>query len=332
MAEKILSQDEVNALLTGISGGEVETEMAPSSSEAFRSFDISGQERIIRGRMPTLEIINDRFARLFQVSISTLLRKAVEFTPKSVSVCKFGEFVRKIPLPSSINLIKMDPLRGYALLVIDAQMVYLLVDRFLGGNGQTHVKAEGRDFSTVEQRFTQIAVNAMLQELQKAWTPVYPVTLSLARSEINPATAMVVAPTEVVVVVVFKLDIEGQGGNISICLPYPTIEPIREKLYSGFQSDQLQVDKQWMDRFKAQMEGCRASITVELGTAILSVQEATDLNIGDVIVLEKRVDDDLTLKVEGSPKFLGKPRVSRGNLAIEITSPIQHDKELDHDR
>ncbi len=325
MAEKILSQDEVNALLTGISGGEVETEMEPSFSAAARSFDIAGQERIIRGRMPTLEIINDRFARLSQVSISTLLRKPVEFTPKSISVRKFGEFVRKIPLPSSINLIKMDPLRGYALLVIDAQMVYLLVDHFLGGNGQTHVKAEGRDFSTTEQRFTQIAVNAMLQELQKAWTPVYQVTLSLARSEINPASAMVVAPTEVVVVVTFKLDIEGQGGDISLCLPYPTIEPIREKLYSGFQSDQLQVDNQWMDRFKTQLEGCRASVTVELGTAILSVQEATDLNVGDVIVLQKGVDDDLTLKVEGRPKFHGKPRVSRGNLAFQVTSSIQDD-------
>ncbi|TAK06430.1 MAG: flagellar motor switch protein FliM [Candidatus Manganitrophaceae bacterium] len=325
MSEKILSQDEITALLTGISGGEVQTEMAPSSSEAVRSFDISGQERIIRGRMPTLEIINDRFARSFQVSISALLRKPVEFTPKSISVRKFGEFVRKIPLPSSINLIKMDPLRGHALLVFDARMVYLFVDHFLGGSGQTHVKAEGRDFSIIEQRFTQIVVNAMLQELQKAWTPVYSVTLSLARSEMNPASAMIVVPTEVVVVVTFKLDIEGQGGEISLCLPYPTIEPIREKLYSGFLSDQLQVDNQWMERFKTELEGCCASVTVELGSAILSVREATDLNIGDIIVLQKGVDDDLTLKVEGRPKFQGKPRMTRGNLSFQITTAIQDD-------
>jgi len=327
MPEKILSQDEINALLTGISGGEVKTEMEPASPGEVRSFDLAGQERIIRGRMPTLDTVNDRFAKLFQATISTLLRKPVDFTSKGVSVRKFGEFVRIIPLPSSINLIKMEPMRGHALLILDAQMVYLIVDHFLGGKGQTHVKTEGRDFSPVEQRFTQITVNAMLQDLQKAWTPVHPMTFSLARSEMNPASAMVVPATEAVVVVTFRLEIEGQGGDISFCLPYPTIEPIRDKLYGAVQNDQVQMDKQWMDQFKAELDGCHASVTVELGTAILSVQETIDLNVGDVIVLGKNVDDDVVLKVEGRPKFFGKPRVSRGNLAFQITSTVQDDAD-----
>lgn len=327
MAEKILSQAEVDALLKGVTEGAVETQQPELPREGIRSYDLTSQERIIRGRMPSLEVINERFARIFQVTLSSLLRKPVDFMPGSIEIIKFGEFIKRVPMPSSINLIKMEPLRGHILLVIDARMVFMLLDHLFGGSGQTHVKTEGRDFTTIEQRFIRKIVEKFVEDLERAWTPVHPVKVSFARSEINPQFAMIVVPTEVVIAVTFRLEIEDDGRDIFLALPYPTIEPIRDKLYGGFQSDHLEMDRGWVDRLKKQLRGCRVSLSVDLGDTNLSVQEVSDLSVGDVILLDQRVEEDLELKVEGRPKFYAKPGIHRGNIGVQIRSLIHEPKE-----
>lgn len=331
MAEKVLSQAEVDALLKGVASGEVETEAVSAPADGARSYDLTSQERIIRGRMPSLEIVNERFTRLFQVSLSAMLRRPVEFAAVSIQATKFGEFMKKIPLPSSINLVKFEPLKGHVLIVIDATMVYLLIDHFFGGTGQTHVKTEGRDFTPIQQRFISKVLGLMLVDLQKAWTPLHPVSITFARSEINPQFAMVVVPTEVVLTVTFRLEIEGAGKTASreifLCLPYPTIEPIRDKLYSSFQSDQLDVDRQWTTRFRSQLQRCSTVVTAELGATVLNVNEVSRLAVGDVIVLDTRVNDDLELRVEGRPKFYGKPGMHRGKPAFQISGVIGSPEE-----
>ncbi|MFY9268935.1 MAG: flagellar motor switch protein FliM [Candidatus Manganitrophaceae bacterium] len=328
MAEKILSQDEVDALLKGLGGGKVDVQQPAQPVSGIRSYDLTTQDRIIRGRMPSLEIINERFGRFFQVSVSSTLRREVEFTPVSVEIVKFGEFMRKIPLPSSISVVKMDPLRGYVLLVIDSAVIYRWIDLLFGGSGQTHVKIEGRDFTQIEQRVIRKIVDLLLQDLQKAWTPVIPVKITLARSEINPQFAMIVAPTEVAVIACFKLEMDGQGKEIFLCLPYPTIEPVREKLYGGFQSDQLEVDRQWTERFKDQLTGTFVSVGIELGAAMLTVREVINLAVGDVITLDRGTDDFLEMAVEGSPKFYGRPGVHHGNRAFQVVGVLDEAKKV----
>jgi len=327
MAEKVLSQAEVDALLKGVSEGSVDTRQTEGSLSGIRPYDLTSQERIIRGRMPNLEIINERFARFFQASVSSLLRKEVEFTPGSVEVTKFGEFMKKIPLPSSINLLKMDALRGVGVLVLDAALVYQILDLLFGGKGQTHVKVEGREFTPIEQKIIRKFVGLMVEDLQKAWTPVHPVRISCLRSEINPQFAMVVAPAEVAVTMSFKFDVGGAAKEVYLCLPYPTIEPIREKLYGGFQSDQLEVDREWAQRFRDRLLECSVRLMVELGTASLTVEEVIGLREGDVIVLEKGSGDELMLCVEGRPKFLGRPGSFRGKPALQISGQIRDQKE-----
>lgn len=323
MGEKILSQDEVEALIKGVNEGDVDTEAAEAPASGVRGYDLTSQDRIIRGRMPSLEIINERFARLFRVSISSLLRKEAEISPVSVDIVKFGEFARMIPLPSSINVIKMDPLRGHILIVLDAKGVYRMVDLYFGGQGQTYVKVEGRDFTTVEQRIIQRVIGMLLEDYQKAWSPLHRIKVVFVRSEINPQFAAVVAPTEVVVKVVFRMELEGEGCDIFICLPYPTIEPIRDKLYGGFQSDQLEVDGQWGVRFRSQLGGCLLNVTAEVGEASLTLDEVIHLSEGDIILLDKNINEDLTMKVEGRPKFSGRAGTHQGNPAFQITSLVQ---------
>lgn len=319
MAEKILSQDEVEALLQGVNSGEVATE-SEGKQEGTRDYDLTSQERIIRGRMPSLEIINERFARLFQASMTTFLKKEIEVVPVSIDVPKFSELMRKIPLPSSINIVKMDPLKGAVLIILDTKFVYRLVDLYFGGSGQTYVKIEGRDFTAIESRIIQKVVDKILADLETSWKPIFKVSITHIRTEINPQFAAVVTPTEVVVTTLFKIEIDGEGGDIFICMPYPTIEPIREKLYGSFQSDQDEENKVWSERFAEQITECGLNAVAEIGQAVLTVGELTRLSVGDVIMLNRTVRDDLDLKVEGKTVFHGRAGLHRGNVAFQITS------------
>ncbi|MFQ5779656.1 MAG: flagellar motor switch protein FliM [Nitrospiria bacterium] len=322
MADKILSQGEVEALVKGVKEGEVDTQVAEGPASGVRGYDLTNQDRIINRRMPSLEIINERFARLFQASLSSFLRKEVAFAPGSVDILKFGEFTKKIPPPSNINVIKMDPLRGHTLIVFDAKAVYRLVDLYFGGKGQTDVKIEGREFTTIEQRIARKIVTILLEDFERAWKPLHPVKILFARAETNPQFASVVAPTEVAIQICFKLEVEGEGGEVFVCLPYPTIEPIRDKLYSSFQSDQPEVDGKWGERFRTQLFNCNLSVTAEIGDAILTLDEVIHLSVGDIIVLNKNVSGNLGLKVEGRPKFYGRAGIYQGNRALQITSLI----------
>lgn len=320
---KILSQDEVDALLRGMTGGEIEVETdASPDADGVIVYDLTNQDRIIRGRMPTLEIINDRFARIFRTSISAALRKVVDISTTSIDMIKFGEFMRSLPVPTSLHIFRMEPLRGHAIMVIETRLVFNLVDSFFGGDGKSDIKIEGRDFTPIEHRVTRRVVEMVLADLEKAWRPVHEVSLVYHRSEINPQFAGIVPPTDVVVVVKFDLEMEQAAGTIIVCIPYSTLEPIRNKLYAGFQSDQLEVDHEWMLRFKKQLGSAVVNMTVVLGNTIISGGELLALKPGDTIQLDQDVSDHITVNVEGVPKFKGVPGLVEGNQAVKITDRI----------
>ncbi|MCC6544147.1 MAG: flagellar motor switch protein FliM [Nitrospirae bacterium] len=318
--EKILSQDEVNALLRGIDNGDLSADASSADGDGWRNYDLTSNERVIRGRMPTLEIISERFARIFQVSMSALLKKIVVVNMASVELMKFNEFMKNVPLPACINVFKMDPLKGFSLLVVDPRVIYLLVDNFFGGKAQTHVKIEGRDYTPIEHRLINKVVNLCLQDIGKAWKPVYAVDVQYSRTEINPQFASIVTPTEIVIVITFDMEVDNAPGKIHVCIPYPCIEPIKDKLQAGYQSDNYEVDQKWMERFGNQLSECSLNITVELGGTVIKIKEMMNLRTGDILILDKQVDENLVAKVEGRPKFTGRPGIYRGNLAFQINS------------
>ena len=316
---KILSQDEVDALLKGMSGGEieVETDTGPGA-DGVVVYDLTNQDRIIRGRMPTLEIINDRFARLFRTTLSSALRKIVDMTTTSVDMVKFGEFMRSLPVPTSLHIFKMDPLRGHAIFVLESKLVFNLVETFFGGAGGGEVKIEGRDFTAIEQQLTRKVVMMSLKDMEQAWKPVHELSLVYQRTEINPQFASIVPPSDVVIVVKFELEMEHTAGTITVCIPYSTVEPIRGKLYAGFQSDQLEVDHEWMRRFRVQLREAQVDLTVELGRAMVRSGDLLNLKVGDILPLEKDVNESLIAMVEGVPKFKGRAGMSRGSKAFKV--------------
>ncbi|HVN70563.1 MAG TPA: flagellar motor switch protein FliM, partial [Desulfomonilia bacterium] len=315
---QILTQEEVDALLKGVVGGEIvtETDVPPLEEGQFQRFDFAAQDKVVRGRMPSLDAIHDRFARFFRNTLSSMLRKMVDITPVSLDTIKFGNFMRSLPVPSSIHIIRVDPLRGNALVIVETKLVFALIDSFFGGKGAGTMKIEGREFTAIEQRILNKVVHAAIKELVNSWQPVYELEFHYIRPEMNPQFAGIIPNEDVIVVVQFEVEMDEMTGNIMICLPYMLIEPIRDRLYATFHSEEkMSVDRTWVNRLKVELLGVYVDVDVELGRAQISPRDLSSLKPGNIIVLEKDINEPLMVKVQNLPKFYAKPGKIKDNLA-----------------
>jgi len=328
----VLSQNEVDALLQGISGGEFEVDDGGGDvvgDDDVIPYDLTSQDRIIRGRMPTLEIIHDRFVRHFRITLSAALRKPVDISVRSTELIKFGEFLKTLPVPSSLNLFRMSPLRGNAIMVLETRLVFTLIDLFFGGTGELEVKAEGRDFSAIESRMIKRVVIGALEDLQQSWRPVFPVQITYSRPEVNPQFVAIVPHSEVVVVVTFDVEMGRAPMSITLCIPYSMIEPIRAKLNAGFQSDQNEVDTTWLNRFRTNLQAAKVEVVAELGRADINVSKFLNIKVGDVIQLDQEIDKPLHVTVEGITKFKGHQGSYKGHQAIKVSQLIYKPPQVD---
>jgi len=322
---QVLSQSEVDALLSAVSDNRidgVEGGEEDSLKSGVVQYDLANQDRIIRGRMPTLDIIHDRFIRLFRVTLSNSLRKMANLSVNSTGPLKFSEFMNSLPLPSCLNILRLDPLRGAAVMVIESKLLYALVDSFFGGNDVPYTKIEGKDFTQIEIKIARRVVLSAIDDLEKAWEPVYPLKIGYSRTEINPQFVAVVPPSDVVIATTFDVELEKVSGTIKIVIPYATLEPIKSKLSVGFQSEQLEVDFIWINRIKEQIMKTSANILVKLGDANIQVRDLMHLEPGDIIQLNTDATLPLEVLCEGIPKFKGVPGILRGNRAIRITETL----------
>jgi len=321
---EVLSQNEVDALLRGVGDGEVETESdQPDEVTGVVPFDLSSQEKIIKGRMPTLDIINQMFSRLLRNSLSILLRKSADVSIISTDTVKFGDFLKSLQVPSSLHVFRMEPLRGHGLMVVENKLVFSLVDTFFGGTGSSKLKIGTRDFSAIEIRMTKGVVLKALEDLEKAWKPVHAVSVDYIRSEVNPQFTAIVPPTDVVLIMLFDVEAEGFSGGLTVCVPYATLEPIMPKLRENFQSEQVEVDQIWMRRLRTQLMQAEVETVAELGKISISTRDLLKLKAGETIVLGNDVSDPLIIRVEDVKKFKGFPGVSRGSKAFQITEIIK---------
>ncbi|NLN59126.1 MAG: flagellar motor switch protein FliM [Deltaproteobacteria bacterium] len=328
---QILSQEEVDALLRGIAGGDIETEMEDIHDPSeVTLYDLTSQDRIIRGRMPTLEMTNEKFARMFRTTLSSLMRKVIGVNSMSVSMMKFGEFLKTLPVPTSLHLFRMEPLRGNAIFVMESKIIFTLVDILFGGTGKEFFKVEGREFTAIENSLIKKVVLSALVDLERAWKALIDVRVQYQRSEVNPQFAQIVPLTDVVVIVNFEIEVEYNTGIMSLCLPYAGLEPIRDKLQAGFQSEQMEIDRTWAERFKRTLTLSKIDLVVELGKTKIKSRDVVDLKKGDVVVLDKYASDPLFLLVEGMPKFMCVPGISKGNQAVQVSHVISRDEVIDY--
>ena len=319
----ILSQDEVDSLLQGISSGEIETEPEEVVSEDGASlYDFANQDRVIRGRMPTLEVVNKRLARMFSSSLSATMRGAADISVRDSNMIKFSEFQSSIPVPANIHMFKMDPLRGHALLVVDTPLVFQLIEYYFGGTPGGNLKVEGRDFTRIENQIIRKVVGIYLKDFEEAWAPIFPIKPVYVRSEMNPQFAVIGLPIDLMIIIRFQVELETTEGGMTLAIPYSMLEPIRDKLYSGFQSDHLETDASWRKRVESQVREVEVEICVELGTTAITAEKLMRLRRGDVITLDQYADNPLTAKIQGVPKIAGKAGVVKGSKAIAVEGRI----------
>ncbi len=318
----LLSQDEIDALLHGVSGGDVDTESDDGleSGEA-RNYDFASEDRIVRGRMPTLEMVNERFSRSFRISLFNMLRRSAEISVSGVDMVKFSEYIHTLFVPTSLNMLKIKPLRGTALLVFDPKLVYILVDNFFGGDGRYHAKIEGREFTPTEQRVIQMLMELAFKDLRAAWAPVMDVEFEYINREVNPQFANIVSPTEVVVVSKLHIELEGGGGDLHVTMPYSMLEPIRDILDAGVQSDRTDVDDRWIGAMRDEVKNAEVELSTILAEASLSLRDVMRMKPGDIIPFE--MPQLITLRAEDVPVFRGKWGVSNRQMAIKIVKQVE---------
>lgn len=315
MAEDFLSQDEVDALLKSAIGESDEVPQEEDKSE-IRSYSVGTQERIVRGRMPTYEIINERFARLLRIGLFNFMRRTVDISVGPVKVIKFSEFVRNLVVPTNLNLVNMKPLRGTALLVFDPNLIFLIVDNLFGGDGRYHLRVEGRDFTTTEQRIIQRLLNVVFEAYEKSWNSVYPVKYEYIRSEMNPQFATIATPNEIVVTVTFNIDMGNQGGDLHVCIPYAMIEPIRDTLYSALQGDHLEVDKRWIKLLSQQVQSAEVELVANIGHTTVTFDQILSMQAGDIIPLN--IPKTITAHVDGVPVMDCRYGIMNGRYALRV--------------
>lgn len=319
--QDLLSQDEIDVLLHGVE----DDDLPPASDDEIdgsevQTYDITSQDRIVRGRMPTLEMINERFARYTRISLFNLLRRSSHVTAGGVQIMKFGEYVHTLFVPTSLNLVKMRPLRGSALFVLDAKLVFKLVDNFFGGDGR-HAKIEGREFTPTEIRIVQKVLEQVFVDLKEAWSTVLPLNFEYIGFEVNPSMANIVSPSEVVVVSTFHVELDGGGGDMHITIPYSMIEPVREELDSGVQSDVDDVDERWVRALRQDVMEATIPLNVTVAERQIPLGEIMGLEEGDIIPIE--MPEHVTLLANEVPTFKCKMGRSGENMALKIVEQIK---------
>jgi flagellar motor switch protein FliM len=325
MADNFLSQEEVDALLKGVNGDQDDVQ-AQEDVAGVRTYNLATQERIVRGRMPTLEIINERFARLLRVGLFNFLRRSAEVSVGSVRVSKYSEFIRNLVVPTNLNLVHMKPLRGTALMVFDPGLVFLLVDNLFGGDGRFHTRVEGRDFTQTEQRIILRILDIVFEAYTKSWEPVYPVEFEYIRSEMNTQFANIATPNEVVVASTFTVELGSVSGQIHFCMPYSMIEPIRDSLTSSLQGEALEVDKRWIRLMTQQIQIAEVELVASLGTAKVNFDEILNMRVGDIIPLT--IPEFISATVDGVPVMDCSYGVMNGQYALKVEKLLANTDNL----
>jgi flagellar motor switch protein FliM len=316
----LLSQEEIDALLNGVDGGTVETggDEPPPPGTAI-DYDFTQQDRIVRGRLPTLEMVNDRFARFFRTGVFNVLRKSCEVSVNGVRMLKFNEYVHGLAVPSNLNLVRIKPLRGTGLVVIEPRLVFSTIDNFFGGDGRYHARIEGRDFTPTENRVIQIMLNEVFTAMIEAWAPVLGLQFEFINSEINPQFANIVSPTETVVVSRFHVELDGGGGEIHLTMPYSMVEPIRTLLDAGVQSDRVERDDRWAEALHEEIMDAEVELSSLLFESQISIGDFLKLRPGDVIPVQ--MPDMSTVFAEDVPIFRGRYGQSNGRNSVRYQGP-----------
>jgi flagellar motor switch protein FliM len=325
MSKEFLSQDEVDALLKGVAGEAEDVAPEAETESGVRPYNLATEERIVRARMPTFEMVNERFARQLRPALFNFLRRSADVTVSPPRVQKFSDFVRNLVVPTNLNLVQIRPLRGTSLVIFDPNLVFLAVESLFGGNGQFHARVEGRDFTQTEMRIIQRLLELVFEEYEKSWKPVHELKFEYLRSEMNTQFTSIATPNDVVVVVSLNIEFGPSGGEMHICIPWTSLEPLRDQLYSAIQADTHETDKRWFRQLQREVQNAEVQLVVKLGHAAVTLEQILNMQAGDVIGFE--VPETMVAEVDGVPVMECKCGVSNGQYAVRVERLVSHAQE-----
>lgn len=319
--EQQLSQEEIDAVLQGMIG-DTDNAAAPTPAEdGSKAYKLGTEERIVRSRMHTLEVINERFARQLRGALLNFMRRTADITVGAVQVQKYADFVRHLPVPANINLVHMKPLRGTALIVLDPKLVFLVVDNLFGGDARFHMRVEGREFTQTEQRIIKRMLDLILTGYGAAWQPLYPLEFEYIRAEMHAKLANIVGPNEMVINTTFQIELGPIGGALHICLPYSMVEPIRELLLNPLQHE-IEVDSHWVTQLSKQVQGADVGLTAEFLTLRSTIERILKLRAGDILPIE--LPESIVAKVDGVPVMECSYGTAKGRYALRVKKMFNH--------
>jgi len=322
---QILTQNEVDTLINGLNDGLIDTEVKGQRDPAgWQAFDFTNQTKVIKGELPTLSLINEKFTKLLRSTLSNYLGKIIESVNSDPTrIIKFGEYLKSLPFPSSLHIFKTTVPKGLALLIIDAKLVFSFIDTLLGGTGTLNSKVEGREFSIIERSLIKKIVLQILADLENSWKPVHPLEIKYVESEVTPQFINIVPPSEMVVVTSFEVDSGETLGTVTVCLPYSVVEPLKEKLSGGMNSYRFEVDSQWKKLLLSRLDEIEVDLSVDFGEIEVSGKDLLKLNQGDIIMLKGNKKNGLMGKIEGKKKIKCRAGSLKGNKAVKIVSLIK---------
>lgn len=330
--QSMLSQDEVDALLAGVTGEETSDQQAPvEPRDGVRPYDLGSPDRVVRHRMQTLELINERFARRLRSMFFGFMRRNADITVNAIKIQKYSDFERNLPVPSNLNMVALKPLRGTGLFTYDPNLVFLVIDSLFGGHGRYNTRIEGRDFTNTEQRIIRRLMALTLDCYRESWESVYPLELEYLRSEMHTKFASISTGNDIVVVASFNIELGSSGGKLNICLPYSMLEPIRDLLTRPLQQAASDaIDQRWTQQLSREVRSAEVELAVEFARIDTSIAELLHLSVGDVLPVDIR--PAVTARVGGVPVLECGYGTFNGRYALRVrkvlASPDDSDKLL----
>ncbi|MEA1063454.1 flagellar motor switch protein FliM [Apirhabdus apintestini] len=321
MSDSNLSQAEIDRLL---GGGEPESAASAGGNaggEDIRPYDPNTQRRVIRERLQALEIIHERFARQFRMALFNLLRRSPDISVGTTKILPYHEFARNLPVPTNLNLVHLNPLRGTALFAFAPSLVFIVVDNLFGGDGRFPTRVEGREFTPTEQRVVKRMLNMALESYSGAWKAVFPIEAEFVRSEIQVKfTNITTSPNDIVVATPFYVEIGAMSGEFDICIPFSMIEPLRELLTNPPLENSRQEDEEWRHTLSTQIQHSEVELVANFAEVPTRLSRVLKLKVGDIVPFDK--PEKIQAYVDGVPVLDGHHGSLNGQYALRVENLI----------
>ena len=320
MPDQLLTQEEIDALLSAMDKGDVDLEAEKQSKTEAVSYSLTAQNIILRDQFYALEEVYDKFVTVMNQMLSASLQRSIDVEYVSAEMTTYQEFIKEFSSPTCFQIISMQPLLGSGLLVIEPDLVFSLIDCMFGGDGKP--TSTLRDFTSIEQRMIDKLTIEILSRLEQAWSTVYRLQFALEKTETKPEFLHLLAPEDSLIDIVFSIQGEEFSGNLHLAISYLTLEPIKNKLSAQY-LQKKDMQHTWDSQLQKLLQDTPVMLIVELGRTTKTVKHLLDLHVGEIVKLDKGPEDLISIKVDHVPKFLGYPGVIKGNRAVEISRLIQ---------